>query len=782
MALKRKREGKLKSKAAPAYTIFIALLLAGSVTVSFRITPVNAAPSILEVPTVYPTIQEAVDNASDGDIIYVLNGTYFENVSINKPISLVGFNPSNTVVDGNGNSPAIITIFSTTNVLVSGFTVRNSNPSLLSYGVSLSQSSNITIQNVVVRNTGHGLSIFNSSRSRILNNVLVANRMSGVMFRYGSSYNKIIGNFIADNPLGIHIESSSADHNIFYRNSLNNTNQVFVASASNSWDNEAEGNYWADYYGEDDGSTGRIANDGVGDTGIPHLGLDFYPLMEPWNLTRTHVVNSHQVVTICNYTVASLEFDEALKQLSFHITGPIGEKGFCNATIPSELLEPKNAGERWIVMLGSSIIDFSEEKIGNSTSLSFNYTLGLENRVRLIVAMYYPPTADFDFVPSKPAANETITFNGIAVPGNGTVVIWQWNLGDGKNATGQVVEHEYSAKGNYTVTLTVTDSYDLTDTYSKLVEVFQRPIAQFTYSPSRPLVNETVFFNASSSTPNGGIIIQYQWNFGDGNLENATRETINHTYSTFGNYSVSLTVVDSEGFSDAMTIALTVLSVPTARFHFSPQDPAINQTIDFDGSASFDYDGSIVEFRWSFGDGSPVVVETSPVTTHDFRQVGSYQVNLTVRDNDGNEDSAGQVVIVSQLDTTLNLRVPANIAAEDTATLFATLKDEDGKPIYGVAVEFQVHNGTMWNLLGYSATNQSGVASFTYIAKHVGSFLAKASFNGSEIYRGSSSSEQTLTVVSREGDYTLYVVLAVLTVSVFIAYAALRMRRKPPQE
>jgi len=48
------------------------------------------------------------------------------------------------------------------------------------------------------------------------------------------------------------------------------------------WSNNGEGNYWSDYTGEDDGSGGRVAGDGIGDTLIPHWGVDYYPLMNPW--------------------------------------------------------------------------------------------------------------------------------------------------------------------------------------------------------------------------------------------------------------------------------------------------------------------------------------------------------------------------------------------------------------------------------------------------------------------------------------------------------------------
>jgi hypothetical protein len=52
-----------------------------------------------------------------------------------------------------------------------------------------------------------------------------------------------------------------------------------------TWDDgNGEGNYWDDYTGADDGSNGRTAGDGVGDTDLPHNGVDNYPLMESANM------------------------------------------------------------------------------------------------------------------------------------------------------------------------------------------------------------------------------------------------------------------------------------------------------------------------------------------------------------------------------------------------------------------------------------------------------------------------------------------------------------------
>ncbi len=73
-------------------------------------------------------------------------------------------------------------------------------------------------------------------------------------------------------------------------------------------------------------------------------------------------------------------------------------------------------------------------------------------------------------------------------------------------------------------------------------------LAAFTYFPKEPLANEAVIFDASNSTdPDGGSIVKYTWNFGDGNITSTTNPVIRHTYTSAGDYVVTLTVEDDEG-------------------------------------------------------------------------------------------------------------------------------------------------------------------------------------------------------------------------------------------
>jgi len=71
---------------------------------------------------------------------------------------------------------------------------------------------------------------------------------------------------------------------------------------------------------------------------------------------------------------------------------------------------------------------------------------------------------------------------------------------------------------------------------------------------------------------------------------------------------------------------------PVANFTFFPQSPVTGQFVSFDGSSSFDPDGSIIDRFWSFGDG---FVSFGSFTSHSYSAIGGYTVTLTVRDNAG---------------------------------------------------------------------------------------------------------------------------------------------------
>ncbi len=94
----------------------------------------------------------------------------------------------------------------------------------------------------------------------------------------------ITGNEVDSNDVGLYlVDTYSIEPAVsVYQNNFNkNTDQIDGDVDVCAWDDGAgHGNYWSDYGGLDDGSDGRTAGDGIGDTGLPHQGVDYYPYMK----------------------------------------------------------------------------------------------------------------------------------------------------------------------------------------------------------------------------------------------------------------------------------------------------------------------------------------------------------------------------------------------------------------------------------------------------------------------------------------------------------------------
>ncbi|HVL65624.1 MAG TPA: PKD domain-containing protein [Vicinamibacterales bacterium] len=166
-------------------------------------------------------------------------------------------------------------------------------------------------------------------------------------------------------------------------------------------------------------------------------------------------------------------------------------------------------------------------------------------------------------------------------------------------------------------------------------------VPSFELSPTNPAESQTVLFDASGST---GSIVQYRWDFGNGRT--ATERTATQAFSTAGTYVVTLTLVDAQGrtASTSRTVNVGQAPGPTAAFVFSPTDPAVNDIVHFDASASVAAPGrQIVSYRWNYGDGEG---DNGRQVAHRFTQARTYTVTLTVTDDIGRTHTTSQTVTV----------------------------------------------------------------------------------------------------------------------------------------
>jgi len=183
------------------------------------------------VPEDYPTIQEAINNANEGDTIFVRNGTYYENVVVNKTVSLVGENRETTIIDGGGTGRVVHIVVD--NVNITQFTMRNSGPDYPDGGgIYLSYSSGCNISFNFITDNYVGIWLWGSKYNYLMHNIAFNNSGDGIELRSGSNYNILTGNNLTLNQRGIDIPGSSNNMITNNAGTLNRWDGVHAYSSS----------------------------------------------------------------------------------------------------------------------------------------------------------------------------------------------------------------------------------------------------------------------------------------------------------------------------------------------------------------------------------------------------------------------------------------------------------------------------------------------------------------------------------------------------------------------
>jgi parallel beta-helix repeat protein len=173
-------------------------------------------PITINVPADYSTIQSAIDAAINGDTISIANGTYKENIVINKGVKLISaVHYSLTVIDGQGSDSAI-TVNGADDFSIQKLTIKSQNQKAI-YCPGTNKTKGI-IKNVIINDSKWGIYAENNCDLKIYNNILYNNRSSdnkdggGIFLKDNSAFGfvaEIKNNTIDDNHHGIWSENSS---------------------------------------------------------------------------------------------------------------------------------------------------------------------------------------------------------------------------------------------------------------------------------------------------------------------------------------------------------------------------------------------------------------------------------------------------------------------------------------------------------------------------------------------------------------------------------------------
>jgi gliding motility-associated-like protein len=179
-------------------------------------------------------------------------------------------------------------------------------------------------------------------------------------------------------------------------------------------------------------------------------------------------------------------------------------------------------------------------------------------------------------------------------------VSWQWDFGDGNTSTQQNPTHTYASTGNYTVTLTVSTGGGCSNTITKPNFIRIQPTSISLNLPNGGCIPYT--YNAQAIFQTLDTIATYSWDLGEPGAVFNVRNPPPYTYTTAGNFTVTLTITTVSGCTVTASGIVNTGVRPIVNFTFAPLDACASDTIQFT-DLSVTTPGAVVGWEWSFGDG-----------------------------------------------------------------------------------------------------------------------------------------------------------------------------------
>jgi PKD repeat protein len=216
----------------------------------------------------------------------------------------------------------------------------------------------------------------------------------------------------------------------------------------------------------------------------------------------------------------------------------------------------------------------------------------------------------------------------------------EWDMNDdGQYGSGGTdSSYRYATPGNYTVHLRVNDSNGNQSESTLDIRVENRPPAAVITVPSKVVAGQPATFDGSHSSDPDGPLAAWDWDLDSGGTFEQSGTSVTTTFSTWGMHAIALRVTDDRGDTAVATVDVKVLAPPVASGGVVTASPAAGSNTYFVANGSSDPDGTISKYQWDFtGDGAAdrTTYSASTQTYWRWTVAGSYQVKLTVTDNDG---------------------------------------------------------------------------------------------------------------------------------------------------
>ena len=301
----------------------------------------------------------------------------------------------------------------------------------------------------------------------------------------------------------------------------------------------------------------------------------------------------------------------------------------------------------------------------------------------------------------------TVNFNDLSVGATN----WNWDFGDGGTSAAQNPSHTYTAIGNYTVKLIVTNINGCSDSITKNQFVrIQKPTVAINGLPLEGCVPFTI--NPAPNVTSVDGIASYLWDFGDGFTSTASNPS--HTYPLQGNYTVKLFITTNDGCTDSsvMINAVRVGNKSLADFSAAPLAQCVGQAVQFTNL-------TVPSDRWSwdFGDALGTSTQQNPLYT--YLDTGRFTIRL-IAWNNGCADTAIKTNYITALppvarfSSTFNCGNKLQVAFIDQSVLPQTWLWNFGDG-FTSAAQNPVHTYAVYGSYNVSLTVTNGSCSNTKV-------------------------------------------------------------------
>jgi len=448
-------------------------------------------------PGNYTKIQDAIDNASDGDTVFVYDDSspYYETIVIDKQIKLIGEDRHTTIIDGDGDGNVVLIEEGNDGVDISGFTVQGSgivSPGFRKAGIYISSNFNAIHDNNIINNNDSGIIVFLDSEDTYYNSIYgntVKNNREGIIIIDSFEYN-IFDNNISNNWMGIFctpsvtpnqaISCSSYTTGKIYRNNFtNNSCGIYEAywGGEDIYDNNIINNYngiylWAMYEycgGNNIYNNNIIKNDeGIGIKG----SIDNH-------IYQNNIINNKEGINI-EGDMTGGSHDNKIYKNNF-----IGNLNYNARDCCDNQWDNGSTGNYWDDYTG---VDNDEDGIGDSPYRLRPYLRGNKDRYPLMEPYYegFDPDApnapningphsgipgveyNYTFVATDPNDDEVYYY---IIWSDGTFEEWI-----GPYTSGEIItlNHSWNKKDTYPIVARAKDSYGAEGPWGKLIVTIPR--------------------------------------------------------------------------------------------------------------------------------------------------------------------------------------------------------------------------------------------------------------------------------------------------------------------